>query len=110
MAAEWIGKCLTCNKWRTNHDTHRNATTKNKNGDPANFVLVCGFCNGAIQMKCCDDGCPHCGGTGMMIPPQPYQTKCHLCNEPTENTLGDRLTCYSCEHEVMGYDQEENRW
>lgn len=32
---------------------------------------------------------------------------CHLCDTITENTLGDKLTCYGCEHEVMGYD---NQW
>lgn len=29
---------------------------------------------------------------------------CHLCDVPTLNLLGDKSTCYGCEHEVMGYD------
>lgn len=33
---------------------------------------------------------------------------CHLCDAPTENTLGDNLTCYGCEHEVMGYAHEHD--
>lgn len=31
---------------------------------------------------------------------------CHLCDEPTQNLMGDKLTCYGCEHEVMGYEYE----
>lgn len=33
---------------------------------------------------------------------------CHLCNEPTQNLMGDKLTCYGCEHEVMGYEHEHH--
>lgn len=33
---------------------------------------------------------------------------CHLCHAPTENLLNDKLTCYGCEHEVMGYEYEHD--
>tara|TARA_X000001382_G_scaffold129506_1_gene121699 strand:- start:5565 stop:5750 length:186 start_codon:yes stop_codon:yes gene_type:complete len=33
---------------------------------------------------------------------------CHLCNEPTLNLMSDKLTCYGCEHEVMGYEHEHD--
>lgn len=33
---------------------------------------------------------------------------CHLCDTVTENTLGGKLTCYGCEHEVMGWEHEHN--
>ena len=33
---------------------------------------------------------------------------CHLCNEPTLNLMSDKLTCYGCEHDVMGYEHEHD--
>lgn len=33
---------------------------------------------------------------------------CHLCDTPTKNTLEDKVTCYGCEHEVMGYEHEHH--
>lgn len=34
---------------------------------------------------------------------------CHICdNTPTLNTLGGKLTCYGCEHEVMGWEHEHD--
>ncbi len=35
-------------------------------------------------------------------------TLCHLCDTITDNLLNDRLTCYGCEHEVMGYEHEHH--
>jgi len=108
MAAEWVGKCNDCECWRTIHDTHKVATARDEDGKPSNFVLKCDFCSTPIQRKCCASGCPSCGGTGMHPKPQSYQPPCHLCGDPTTNRLGGRITCYGCEHEVMGYAHEDH--
>ena len=74
MAKEWVGKCNSCNKWRTNFDTYKSATRRDEEGKPADFVLVSGICSAPIQKKCCANGCPHCGGTGMHPTPSPPLT------------------------------------
>ena len=106
MAKEWVGKCNSCNKWRTNFDTYKSATRRDEEGKPADFVLACGICSTPIQRKCCASGCPHCGGSGMHPKPSPPTPQCHLCGDATTNLLGDKPTCYGCEHEVMGWEHE----
>ena len=32
MAKEWVGKCNSCNKWRTNFDTYNKATVRDEKG------------------------------------------------------------------------------
>ena len=108
MAANWIGKCNECDRWRTIHTTHRRATTIDNEGYPDKFVLSCDFCNKPIQRKCCASGCPSCGGSGMHPIPQPYTTQCNLCPDEAQTSVGGKPLCYGCEHEVMGYDHEEN--
>jgi len=51
MAAEWIGKCESCDKWRDKHDTHRKATRRDSEGNPSGFVIACDFCSTSIQLK-----------------------------------------------------------
>ena len=75
MAKEWVGKCNSCNKWRTNHDTHKKATARDEEGNLIAFVLACSFCSAPIQRKCCASGCPHCGGSGMHPKPLPPLTR-----------------------------------
>jgi hypothetical protein len=74
MAVEWVGKCHNCDKWRLMHDTYKAATERDEQGKPCKFVLKCSLCSNPIQKKCCADGCPHCGGTGMHPIPQPPLT------------------------------------
>ena len=74
MAKEWVGKCNDCNKWRTNHDTHKKATARDDEGNLTSFVLACDFCSYPIQRKCCANGCPSCGGSGMHPKPSPPLT------------------------------------
>ncbi len=74
MAKEWVGKCNTCNSWRTNFDTYKKATVRDDEGFLSGFVKACTFCSTPIQLKCCANGCPHCGGTGMHPRPSPPLT------------------------------------
>ena len=84
MAKEWVGKCNSCNKWRTNFDTYKSATARDENGKPTDFKLVCGVCSTPIQRKCCANGCPHCGGTGMHpkpLPPMTHQERAEILHD-----------------------------
>ena len=119
MAAKWIGKCHECDKWRTAHDTHLSAFTKDKDGKPIFDTRVCAYCSTPIQFKCCASGCPHCGGTGMKPLPQPpfiqwngktltNKTKCGMCSELGQTNVGEKILCYGCEHEIMGYEHEHD--